>query len=67
MYEALQDGLGRIQFYKGAREPKSVIRTLRTLLTRARPTLREARLVRAIGYEIKNYLDRTERREDGPE
>lgn len=66
MYEALQDGLGRIQFYKGAREPKSVIRTLRTLLARARPTLREARLVRAIGYEIQNYLDRTDRREGDP-
>jgi TrmH family RNA methyltransferase len=67
MFQALQDGLGRMEFYKGAREPESVIRTLRTLLSRAEPTLHEARLVRAIGFEIRNYLDRMSAGREGPE
>lgn len=54
---ALGDGLTRIDFYK-ARKEESVLRTLRNLVTRAAPDLREARLLRAIGYEIGNYLDR---------
>ena len=58
MYAALEEGLRRIEFYK-AREPQSILRTLRTLLSRAEPDLHEARLVQAIGFEIGNYLDRT--------
>ena len=58
MYAALENGLHRIDFYK-AREPQSILRTLRTLISRAEPDLREARLVQAIGFEIGNYLDRT--------
>ncbi len=57
-YRVLEEGLGRIDFFK-ARRPVSVMRTLRTLLARAQPDRREARLVRAIGYEIGHYLDRT--------
>jgi len=57
-FGALQRGLDRIEFYK-ARKPEAVMRTLRTLLTRADPDLREIRLVGAIGYEIGHYLDRT--------
>lgn len=57
MYAALAAGLARIDFYK-ARAPESILRTLRTLLARAEPDLREARLVQAIGFEIGNYLDR---------
>jgi TrmH family RNA methyltransferase len=57
MYEALRDGLERIEFFK-ARRPAGVMRTLRTLLARGEPTVREARLVRAIGFEIGHYLDR---------
>lgn len=56
-FAALADGLARIQFYK-ARKPEAVLRTLRTLITRAEPDLREARLLAAIGYEIGNFLDR---------
>ena len=58
MYAALEEGLERIEFYK-ARAPQSILRTLRTLISRAEPDLREARLVQAIGFEIGNYLDRT--------
>lgn len=57
MYEALEDGLHRIEFFK-AREPEGVMRTIRTLLGRAEPDLRETRLIRAVGFEIGNFLDR---------
>lgn len=56
-FDALADGLSRIEFYK-ARKPEAVMRTLRTIILRAEPDLREARLLGAIGYEIGNYLDR---------
>ncbi|MEX0836726.1 MAG: RNA methyltransferase [Gemmatimonadota bacterium] len=58
-FDALGDGLGRIEFYK-ARKPEAVMRTLRTLITRAEPDKREAKLLAAIGWEIGNYLDRTD-------
>lgn len=57
MYAALHDGLARIEFYKG-RKPESVLRTLRTVLGQADLDVREARLLRAIGFEIGHYLDR---------
>ncbi len=63
-FGALREGLGRIEFYK-ARKPAAVLRTLRTLITRADPDLREARLLAAVGYEIGHYLDRMA--EDGSE
>jgi len=58
MYEALRQGLERIDFSKG-RETSAVLRTLRTLLDRAEPSRREAGLLQAIGFEIGHYLDRT--------
>ncbi len=65
MYGALQDGLDRIRFFKGTRPPESVMRALRTVVARAEPDRREARLLAAIGYEIGNYLDRTRPGDDG--
>lgn len=56
-FAAIEDGLARIDFYK-ARKPEAVLRTLRTIVARAEPDLRETRLLGAIGYEIGNYLDR---------
>lgn len=56
-FAAIADGLDRIGFYK-ARRPEAVMRTLRTIISRAEPDLREARLLAAVGYEIGNYLDR---------
>ena len=58
MYGALRLGLGRIEFFKGTRPPDAVIRTLRTILSRADLDRRESRLVQAIGFEIGHYLDR---------
>jgi len=63
-FDALAEGLGRIQFYK-ARRPEAVMRTLRTLISRAEPDLREARLLAAVGYEIGHYLDRTAPGDEG--
>ncbi len=69
-YAALEAGLHRIDFYK-ARAPESILRTIRTVIGRAQPDLREARLLRAIGFEIGNFLDRQadprERVEESPE
>lgn len=64
MYAALRDGLERIEFFK-ARNPRTVMRTVRTLLGRAEPDLREARLMRAMGFEIGNYLERELDGKDG--
>ena len=58
-YAALESGLARMQFFK-AREPEAVMRTLRTVIARARPDLREARLLAAVGYEIRHFIDRME-------
>ena len=58
-FGAIAEGLARIDFYK-ARKPEAVMRTLRTIIARAEPDLREARLLAAVGYEIGNYLDRDE-------
>lgn len=56
-FAALEDGLHRIEFFK-ARTTESILRTLRTLITRAEPDLQEAGLLRAIGFEIGYYIDR---------
>ena len=56
-FAALEAGLHEIDFYK-AREPAAVMRTLRTIISRAEPDLREAKLLAAIGHEIRNYIDR---------
>jgi TrmH family RNA methyltransferase len=61
-FDAIADGLARIEFYK-ARKPEAVMRTLRTIISRAEPDLREARLLAAIGFEIGNYLDRIDTEE----
>ena len=57
MYAALRDGLEEIEFFK-ARKPESVMRTLRTILSQADMDEREARLVAAVGYEMRHYVRR---------
>ena len=56
-YFALEKGLTRIEFFK-ARQPDSVMRVLRTVISRAEPDVQEAGLLAAIGFEVANYLDR---------
>ncbi|MDH5758005.1 MAG: RNA methyltransferase [Gemmatimonadota bacterium] len=66
-FEALEGGLHTIEFFK-ARKPSAIMRTLRTIITRAAPDLRETRLLGAIGFEIGHYLRRTTPRDgDAPE
>ena len=69
-YAALEIGLDHMDFFK-AREPSAVMRTVRTIISRARPDLREARLLAAIGFEIGHYLKRNkllnEQSEHSPE
>jgi TrmH family RNA methyltransferase len=57
MYGALHDALARIEFFK-ARKPSAIMRTLRTLITRAQPDLREVKLLSAMGFEVGHYIDR---------
>jgi TrmH family RNA methyltransferase len=56
-YRGLRQGLQAIEFFK-ARKPSAIMRTLRTLVARAQPDLREAKLLGAIGFEIGHYIDR---------
>ncbi len=57
MYQALHAGLASINFFK-ARKPEAVMRTLRTVLSQARLDRREAKLLAAIGYEMRHQFDR---------
>lgn len=57
MFGALDQGLRRIDFFK-ARQPEAVLRTLRTILSRADLDKRESRLLAAVGFEIGNWIDR---------
>lgn len=59
-YDAIEQGLWKLDFFK-ARKPESVLRTIRTTLSRAEPELREARVFRAIGFEIVHVINRIER------
>jgi TrmH family RNA methyltransferase len=59
MLAAFEGGLHRINFFK-ARTPESIMRTFRTLFARADLDQHEAGLVKALGFEIENYLDRQE-------
>jgi TrmH family RNA methyltransferase len=56
-YAALEEGLRRIEFFK-AREPSAILRTLRTMISRAEPDLQEAGILRGIGFEMAKYFDR---------
>jgi len=63
-YAALEDGLHRIEFYK-SREPTAILRTLRTLISRAEPDLQEAGILRAIGFEMGKAVDRATKEKPG--
>ena len=65
-YAALEQGLDRIDFFK-ARTPEAILRTIRTVVSRAEPDLQEAGILRAIGFEIGAYLDRLEKDTPDPD
>jgi TrmH family RNA methyltransferase len=60
-FAALESGLAHIDFFK-SRKPETVMRTLRTILSRAAPDLRESRLLAAIGHEMRNKIERVSRK-----
>ena len=64
MYRALESGLASIDFFK-ARKPESVMRVLRTVFGRTTLDAHEARLVRAVGYEMRNRVERSHAASDG--
>lgn len=64
MYAALEAGLQEIDFFK-ARKPSSVMRTLRTTLGRTTLDAHEARLLRSVGYEVRNHAARQAGRSAG--
>ena len=71
MYEALEAGLDRAAFFR-ARKAESVMRILRTVFGRTTLDAHESRLIRSIGYQIRNRLKRAEgigprRAADGPD
>jgi len=57
MYEALEAGLDRAAFFR-ARKAESVMRILRTVFGRTTLDAHEARLIRSIGYQVRNRLER---------
>ena len=59
MYGALEAGLERAAFFR-ARKAESVMRVLRTVLGRTTLDAHEARLIRSIGYQVRNRLEREE-------
>lgn len=65
MYGALRGGLESIDFFK-SRKPESVMRTLRTALSRGTLDTHEARLLRAVGYEMRNVTERLRGPSGGP-
>ncbi|GMV06212.1 MAG: hypothetical protein AMXMBFR53_24880 [Gemmatimonadota bacterium] len=56
-FRGLEEGLTAIEFFK-ARKPSAIMRTLRTLVARAQPDLREAKLLAAMGFEVGHYIAR---------
>lgn len=56
-FRGIETGLAAIEFFK-ARKPSAIMRTLRTLVARAHPDLREAKLLAAMGFEVDHYIRR---------
>ncbi|NJD18570.1 MAG: TrmJ/YjtD family RNA methyltransferase [Gemmatimonadetes bacterium] len=63
-YRGIEHGLTAVDFFKGKR-PATILRTLRTLVSRAGPDLREAKLLAAMGFEVGHYVQRLRARLDG--
>jgi len=57
LFEQVENALHAIEFFK-TRNPASIMRTLRAIARRAGLDEREARLLRAIAFEVQHYLRR---------
>jgi TrmH family RNA methyltransferase len=60
-YADAERGLAAIEFFK-TRNPELIMRSVRVLMSRARPDARELSLIRAMFIEIVRFLERTGRR-----
>jgi TrmH family RNA methyltransferase len=56
-YGDAQESLDAIEFFK-TRQTEHIMRTLRSLTSRAAPDARELSLIRAMAFEIRNYMNR---------
>lgn len=61
VFEEVERALDRIDFFK-RRNPAMIMRTLRAIARRATLNVREAKLVRAIAFEVQKYVDRVSTR-----
>ncbi len=57
MFRALEEAMDRVEFFH-AREAEGVMRTFRTLFSRAELDQQEAGLVQAMAFEVRKYVDR---------
>lgn len=57
LFQDWETGLWAIEFFK-TRQPESVMRSFREIMFRARLDGREAALIRAMGIEVRRFLDR---------
>ena len=57
----IENGLAAIEFFK-TRNVELIMRSVRSLLYRAKPDARELSLIRAMHIEVLRYLERTGRR-----
>lgn len=57
LFEDAQRALGTIEFFK-ARQPESIMRTLRAVFRRANLNAREAKLLQAVFIEVRKFFDR---------
>jgi TrmH family RNA methyltransferase len=64
MFRALEEAMDRVEFFH-AREAEPVMRTFRTLLSRADLDQQEAGLVQAMGFEVRKYIDRMHEGKEG--
>lgn len=62
LFEQTEQALDMIEFFK-KKNPHMIMRTLRAIARRADLDVREAKLLRAIAYELQHYLKRTTTRE----
>jgi TrmH family RNA methyltransferase len=57
-FRDVEQSLGSIEFFK-TRQAEHIMRTVRSLTGRALPDSRELSLIRAMAFEVINYIDRT--------
>ncbi len=60
-FDDAERSLAAIEFFK-TRYPEHIMRTLRSLAFRAEPNARELSLIRAMAFEVVNFIDRSRSR-----